>query len=169
MKRGNAQHPEWNNTVLGHIVIEGTTLTVEVNSRRRADEFRSLADRLLERCARYRSTVVEPTKAMLEKARRERGPEDEARRAENEALSSRPEVQAALVQHLEGHFAAWPEMNLPALGGRTPLEAMQDADGREMVEALLLQIERNPPPQLASGYDVIVARLRERLGLLPKA
>lgn len=78
------------------------------------------------------------------------------------------ERQAALRQHLEGHYAAWPEMKLPALGGKTPLEAMQDPDGREMVEALLLQFERHPPPQLASGYDVIIGRLRERLGLSQK-
>ncbi len=168
LKRGNAQHPEWENTVLGNIAIEGTTLTVEVNSRRRADQFRELADKLLLGRARYRSTVVEATKAMLEKARRERSPEDEARRAKNEALNSRPEVQAALRQHLEGHYAAWPEMKLPALGGKTPLEAMQDPDGREMVEALLLQFERHPPPQLASGYDAIIGRLRERLGLSQK-
>ena len=59
----------------------------------------------------------------------------------------------------------WVDDKLPVLGNRTPLEAVRDPAGREAVEALVLQIERdgsrmNPPldPQ-------IVRRLRERLQL----
>jgi hypothetical protein len=32
---------------------------------------------------------------------------------------------------------------IPALGGRTPIEAVRDPDGKEAVEALLLQFERH--------------------------
>lgn len=56
--------------MLGHIFIDGGTLTVEVNSRRRADAFRALADERLKGCARYRTATVEPAGAMLERARR---------------------------------------------------------------------------------------------------
>jgi hypothetical protein len=31
----------------------------------------------------------------------------------------------------------WPSIKLPALGGKTPLQAVKNSDGREMVEALL--------------------------------
>ena len=166
LKRGNAQHKQWNNTVLGHIAIDGSTLTVEVNSRRRADEFRGLAKPLLEGRARYRSTVVESTKAMLERSRNKKhDPDEEARRARMEELRARPEVQALLAQQLEGHYATWPETSLPILGGRTPLEAVRDADGREMVEALVADIERHLTEQFPDSHDAIVVRLRQRLGL----
>jgi hypothetical protein len=166
LKRGNAQHKQWNNTVLGNIAIDGSKLTVEVNSRRRADEFRGLAQQLLEGRARYRSTVVESTKAMLERSRnKERDPDEEARRARMEELKARPEVHALLAQQLEGHYATWPETSLPILGGRSPLEAVHDADGREMVEALVADIERHLTERFPGSHDAIVARLRGRLGL----
>jgi hypothetical protein len=166
LKRGNAQHKQWNNTVLGHIAIYGSALTVEVNSRRRADEFRVLAQQLLEGRARYRSTVVESTKAILERSRNKKhDPDEEVRRARMEELKARPEVQALLAQQLEGHYATWPETSLPVLGGKTPLEAVHDADGREMVEALVADIERHLTEQFPGSHDPIVARLRQRLGL----
>ena len=166
LKRGNAQHKQWNNTVLGHIAIDGITLTVEVNSRRRANEFRGLALQLLDGRARYRSTVVESSKALLERSRnKEYDPDEEARRARMEDLKAQPEVQALLAQQLEGHYATWPETSLPVLGGRSPLEAVHDADGREMVAALVVDIERHLTEQFPGSHDAIVARLRARLGL----
>ena len=53
---------------------------------------------------------------------------------------------------------------IPALGDRRPIDAVKDADGRERVEALLRQMERDsrrmsPPPD-----EAILRRLRERLG-----
>ena len=166
LKRGNAQHKQWNNTVLGHIAIDGGTLTVEVNSRRRADEFRRLAQRLLKGRARYRSTVVESTKTMLERSRNKvRDPDEEARRGRMDELKARPEVRALLARQLEGHYATWPETSLPVLGGRSPLEAVRDTAGREMVEALVVDIERLLTEHFPGSHDAIVARLRQRLGL----
>jgi hypothetical protein len=40
LKKGNRQNPAWDNTVLGHIVIDGRELTIEVNSQERADTIR---------------------------------------------------------------------------------------------------------------------------------
>jgi hypothetical protein len=43
--------------------------------------------------------------------------------------------------------AAWEDFNMtqkvPVLGGRTPLQAVRDPDGKEIVEALLLDWERH--------------------------
>ena len=166
LKKGNAKHQQWNNTVLGQIMIDGGTLTVEVNSRRRADQFRGLALQLLEGRARYRSTVVESTQAMLERSRnKQHDPDEEARRARTVELNARPEVQALLAQQLAGHFATWPETSLPILGGRTPLDAVRHADGREMVEALVADVERHLTERFPGSHETIVARLRQRLGL----
>jgi hypothetical protein len=68
---------------------------------------------------------------------------------------------------LEAHWRDWVEMTLPALGGQTPMEAVQDADGREMVIALLDDMERREPSSPA-GVDQqqYIERARAQLGLL---
>ena len=38
---------------------------------------------------------------------------------------------------------AWAHEKVPALGGRTPMQAVNDPDGREIVESLLVQWERH--------------------------
>lgn len=48
-------------------------------------------------------------------------------------------AQLAEMQRL--HYEIWPEIPLPALNGRTPIDAVKYPDGREIVEALLSQFE----------------------------
>jgi hypothetical protein len=84
---------------------------------------------------------------------------------EQERLMAKPEVQAALRETLRRHYRSWPDEQLPALGGRTPREAVQDADGREAVQALLRQFERDmkrQDPALTAG---IIDELRATLGI----
>jgi hypothetical protein len=60
------------------------------------------------------------------------------------------------------------DKNIPALGGKSPREAVKTADGRESVEALLKDAERG------LGRDAFTAeanrkdtqRVREMLGLI---
>ena len=47
---------------------------------------------------------------------------------------------------------------VPALGGHTPLQAVQDPDGREIVESLLLDWERCGPYQSGICPDFNVVR-----------
>ncbi len=162
--RGNNMHKHWDNTIRGHIVIDGDTLRAEVNSGPRAAEFRALAEQRLADMARYRTTAIEPPEAMLaQAAAREEAPEevpDEARE-----LQSRPEVQAAIAGHLANHYESWPNEKLPLLDGKTPLQAVRDPDGREMVEALIVQAERDARGRFPVALDEVFARLRSRLGL----
>lgn len=44
---------------------------------------------------------------------------------------------------LQKQVESWVREKIPARGGRTPLQAVKDADGREMVEALVLDYERH--------------------------
>ena len=57
-------------------------------------------------------------------------------------------------------------MAIPALGDRTPLEAVQEAEGREMVRALRDDMERREQ-HLGMGIkqQVSIDRAREQLGL----
>ncbi len=160
LKKGNAKMP-WQNTSLGRIQIEGERLVAEVNSEQRAKRFREIADELLPAGSRHLSTVLESVEAALDAYRRDHreGPEEAA----GDDLNHRPEVKALVAEHLQTHYRAWPNMKLPALKGKTPMQAMKTPEGREMVEALLLDLERRADlgPQLDAE---ILAELRTTLG-----
>ena len=165
-KPGNEKHKDWNNTILGHLTIAGDTLTAEVNSENRAQQFKALMEELLPGKARYKTTVIESPQAMLARAEEEGDTaQSRQRQKEQDELNSLPEVQAQIAEYLRQHYRDWPEEKLPALNGKTPLQAVKTKDGKEMVEALLIEFERtgkrtNPPLDPA-----IIAELRERLGL----
>jgi SEC-C motif-containing protein len=153
------------NTVLGSIRVEAGRLSAEVNSAKRAAALRALIEQRLPE-ARMLPSVVQSSYAMIEEAHARAvagGPLP--REAEQERLMAMPEVQAALRETLRRHYRSWPDEQLPALGGRTPREAVQDAEGREAVQALLRQFERDmarEDPALNAG---IVDELRATLGL----
>jgi hypothetical protein len=77
-------------------------------------------------------------------ARRERG-------IDQDDLLSDPEIRRQVEAEVQKQVEGWVRTKVPALGGRTPLQAVADPDGREMVEALLQGWERqNEVPGSAS-------------------
>ncbi len=62
--------------------------------------------------------------------------------AEHDALMQDPELRRHVADTVKKHWERWVDMELLALGGRTPREAVKDSDGREAVEALLVDAER---------------------------
>ena len=72
---------------------------------------------------------------MLEKAERRRTPPRSASEAGSEGLSAEPELSQQVREEVQRHFENWIFQKVPALGGRTPLEAVADADGKEIVES----------------------------------
>ena len=164
-KRGNEKNKSWDNTVLGHIKIDRRSMNIEVNSENRAQKIRALVEKMLPG-ARYKTTVIESLQALLAQAK-EQGetPASRQRQKEQDELNNLPEVQAKIAEYMRQHYRNWPEEKLPALNGKTPLQAVKTRDGKEMVEALLMEFERrgkdsNPPLDPA-----IIVGLRERLGL----
>ncbi len=164
-KQGNAKHKSWDNTILGRIEIDGQRLTAEVNSAKREKKLRSLIEKALGRAARHRATAIQSVEKLLAEVQSEPATARSVDSREADALAELPEVRAKLAEFLDQHNEAWVHEKLPVLGGKTPLEAMRDRDGREIVTALVQQIERDgarmSPPLDAS----VVRRLRERLGL----
>lgn len=160
LKRGNKQHKDWNNTILGNIRIDAGTLTVEVNSERRANKFKTQAKKLLGANAHYRTTVIESPEAMF--AHGAPGI-TKPQRAEQAALESNPDVQAEMVKFLEVHYDHWLDDRIPALGNNTPRQAVKTPEGRELVEALLVQFERDMREQKMPGSEALIERLRRRL------
>jgi hypothetical protein len=165
---GNAMHKSWNNTVLGRLRIDGSRLIAEVNSAARAQRFSDLiAARLGER-ARKLPEVIQSTQSLLQ---RERTPEQRAadRRAveENAELNARPEVQALIAEMTRRHYREWVDQPVPALGNRTPRQAMKSATGREAVEALVVQLERDADRMHPPLDPSVTRELRATLGLPP--
>jgi uncharacterized protein with ACT and thioredoxin-like domain len=75
------------------------------------------------------------------------------------------QVKAKIAEMLDKHYERWIDEKIPVLGDKTPREAVKDPDGRERVEALVLQIERDGARMTPALDSVITRKLRERLGL----
>ena len=139
LKQGNRMHKDWENTVLGHITISGRSVVVDVNSEKRAARIRHEIERRLGILVVHEKTVTQSPEAMLGK--RERG-RAAPRRASEVAPSPIPEMDEQVRAAFQHQVENWIYQKVPVLGGRTPLEAVGDADGKEIVESLLLDWER---------------------------
>ena len=119
---------------------------MEVNSANRAQKIRQEIERRLGLHASYLSTKFETPEEMRAKlkqfeAERRAKPEAEPEIAEDDPLLD-PAVSKEMQAQMQKEFEAWVCKKNPLLGGRSPLQAVGDPDGREMVEALLLDSER---------------------------
>lgn len=77
-----------------------------------------------------------------------------------------PEVAQQMIgQLLARHYATWPDTPLPACKGKTPRQAVANANGRAQVEAILRDMEyRSHDSPMADAFDF--DDLRKDLGLL---
>jgi hypothetical protein len=141
IKQGNRKFTSWDNTILGHIKISEGRVIAEVNSENRAKRMRQEIEKRLGTLATHESTIAR-TLEQMRKNTPEDAEEAELHDAEMEALLADPEARKFLEAAMQKQVESWVHEKIPALGGRTPLEAVRDPDGREMVEALLLDWER---------------------------
>jgi hypothetical protein len=147
--------------LLGNIAISNGQLSLEANSRERLERGKSLL------------AGVAGSK-MLRHKRDEHTTQRELKRSAAQGASEpsrREEIpleiqHQAITQYMEKHYAAWPDMQLPALGGKTPRQAVQTADGRRKVIMLLRDFENGEERKRKSGepfYDI--GRVRTELGV----
>jgi hypothetical protein len=165
VKRTDGKRTGLETVLMGRIHIDGQKLKVEVNSAARAKSIRALIERALGERVRYRRTRKQPLETAIPPMSRGAGVRMSPRSAADSELMQRPEVRAQIEAIQRRHYESWPEIPLPALNGRTPLEAVKDADGREMVEALLTQFERDAAATEPPTGSEVFAALRRRLGL----
>ena len=162
MKRGNKIHAGWDNTALGTIEIDGARLTAEVNSAARAKAIRGLIESQLGSGIRYRASKIQSLEKMLAGAKAAAGGPSSAAALESQRLIELPEIREKIAAMAAAHWEQWVDRPIPLLGNRTPIDAIKDADGREIVESLIIQAERqisNVPIDPA-----VFQRLRKRLG-----
>jgi len=157
MRAGNAMHDHWDNTVTGRMVVSQQRVVLSTNSTARADQLRARFEALCPDVEHINRTEREPPRAPAEAAHPGPGPE----------VVPPPEIQELIREQLHTHSAAWPDMALPALEGRTPRQAMRTKSGRQKVERLLAQLEwheERAPAWQRGAAD----RIRRALGLTPE-
>ena len=167
--KGNRMHKTWENTILGHLKISGRTLVVEANSANRAGKIRQEIEKRLGLHATHLSTTSQTPEAMLKKSKENGRGKAERRDAEADDPLLDPEMKREFEAQVQRQVEGWIHQKIPALGGRTPLQAVADPDGREIVEAVLLGWERHYEKPGAPGMfrpDVDAVR---RLLKLPVA
>ncbi|MBV9179909.1 MAG: DUF2384 domain-containing protein [Acidobacteria bacterium] len=169
IKEGNGKFKTLDNTILGHLKISEELVTAKVNSENRAKRLRKEIEKRLRSAVRHESTVVQTLEEIRKNRPPEKAEEAEQREAEMAAMLRDPEVKKQLQGVMQKQVESWVHQKIPALGGRTPLEAVRDPDGKEMVEALLLDWERRDemdisPHQLRPD----IRALRRLLNLAPR-
>ncbi len=156
------KHASLETLVLGHLRIEDRKLTVAVNSAARARVFKALIQ-TMPLNARYRRTRKQPLEIPPVPAGT--GVKLTPLNAQADELMEHPDVRARLDELQRRHYESWPEIRVPALNNKTALEAIQDPDGREMVDALITQFERDAARMPVPPNPEVFIALRRRLGL----
>lgn len=146
-------------TILGNIVIEGNSLTLECSSKKRLEKGKKLIlMAALDAVTHKIDSFQDPMQAI--KAHKGK-PEKET---ENKIPM---EIQQALyTQFMQKHYEKWLMEKIPALDGKTPLQAIKTAEGREKVAELLKMFENSEEHNKREGrpfYDL--SWMWERLGL----
>jgi hypothetical protein len=137
-KKGNKKNVDWDTTVLGEITLEPGKLTLETNSEKRAKKGQKLLEKHLGNAIAFQKLLVE---APEEKIKSAPALSKESQQEQSELMAS-PEIQAQIKNMAEAHWRSWFDQPIPALDDQTPRQAAKTKDGREKLEALLLQYER---------------------------
>jgi hypothetical protein len=162
-KKGNRIHKDWDNTLLGHLRISGRSLVVEVNSEKRAAKIRQEIERRLGILVTHQKTKIQPP---LEKTNHRQTAKPSVSQPNSDDIAFTAEMQAEIQRQAEN----WIFQKVPALGGRTPLEAIADPDGKEIVESLLLGWERLKETMTDPGvFHPDINAIRRLLRLTPSA
>jgi hypothetical protein len=162
-KKGNKKMKSWDNTILGHLKLSPGLLVADVNSRKRAEKLRSEIENRLRLGVVHKETLVQTAKDLLDKVRHM--PPERQHEDEHAKLMKDPAAQAVLRDFLQKETDLWIHKKLPALGGRTPLQAVKDPDMREIVESLLLDFERHAATSYPPGAAPDFSATRKRLGI----
>lgn len=142
--------------ILAHLQLDldANQLTASVNSAERAALVR---DRVTEALTGAR--LISDERKTLADVDDERDPDAVPLPSLDE---SDPDIRAFMEEFIATKEVEWLDEQIPALGGRTPREAVRDPIGREEVRQLLDSFPE-PPPGVVGGFSS--ARLRALLGL----
>ena len=139
IKKGNRKHKSWDNTIMGQLKILGNTLTADVNSKERAEKLRREIEKRLGILATHQNTTAQTPEELVKNnpLQKDRGDDKSG------DLLRDPEATKYFQEIVQNRVESWVHEKIPVLGGKTPLQAVRDPDGREIVESLLRDWERH--------------------------
>jgi len=161
LAKGNKKNKDWNNTVLGHITVYQDRLTLETNSQERTQRGKELLSKHLGEAITFQKTLIETPEQKM-KSLQKRGPKIDE---EPKNLLESSEVQEQLKIMAQKHWKNWFDEPIPALMDKTPREAAKTKDGKERLEALLLQYERHDAEYGDHPFKADTNYLRKKLCL----
>jgi hypothetical protein len=149
--------------VRGFVRLEGDVATITTNAEERFARLRTL---LLETAPD--AVLLSEKRTDAAQAMREARADDartEAPSLEDLPPEARAEVERALDEQMTRWEERWVDEAIPALGGSTPREALDDPTRRSDLIALLREMEERTPVAAGVGRGMDPNRLRKLLGL----
>ncbi|AML51933.1 hypothetical protein [Falsihalocynthiibacter arcticus] len=123
-------------TVLGHLELKGKALLINVNSSARADRVRNLVMNAAGQHLKQPLTTIRTVEQMMAEEQVESDLED--------ADEIPPEIARQIVQeHMDQHYRETLDAPIPALGGKSPNQAVRSKAGRAKVVDWLKKLENN--------------------------
>jgi hypothetical protein len=168
--RDNPPGSPLENTVIGCMTLSASTLVLETNSRERADKLRADVERACKKLVRFSSRSEEDGAAFVARMQAGGGgggaaANDDDDDGDDSGLA--PEEAQAMIRRLkERHYAAWCDLPVPQLGGKTPREvaSLPSKQARAGLEVMLKELERmEASGPVGEAFDVRI--LRRELGL----
>jgi len=159
LKKGNKKHKSWDNTVLGHISIKAGKLILETNSEKRIHLGKKLLTKYLGEAISFQKTLIESPEQKMKGL----PTSDDKQPLKLEDMPE--EAQKQIKAMVTAHWASWFNNPIPALENKTPRQATKTMDGRERLEALLLQYERHDLEKGENLFKADISYLRKELSL----
>lgn len=164
-KKGNSQIKGWTNTILGTICLTPGKLTLEVNSAKRSKKGIQEINKRLGLSVNFQKTLIESFDQKMHKSSSHAKSRNFEK--EQEELLSNREVRDQIEEMAREHWNQWFDMKIPALGDKTPRQAVKTKGGCELLEALLLDYERSNQNKTGSAaiFNPDVEFLKRELGI----
>jgi len=163
LKKGNGRISEWDNTVMGNIVLTPGKLKVQVNSEERAKAARAEIEKRLGTRAVFMGLTLESPRAGLQSG--ENGDNGGHSAISQEEIDSNPVFKAKLEDFAHKHWAAWFDEPIPMLRDKTPRQAAETKEGRALLEALLFEYAQHDAAHPGNLFKADIPYLKSELGL----
>lgn len=161
-KKGNRKVSSLPTTVLGTLSLKRKYLIGETNSEERALKLATKLKKELEGFVSFEKMEAKDLDSLPPVSEKKR----QKMEKEQQELYANPEVRELVRQQMEDYYHKdWMVHGIPALGGKTPLEAVKTAAGRRKVEELLDDLDRFQDTRPDDLGRVDVDGLRARLGI----
>jgi len=144
--------------LLGSVKVTPRRLKLSVTGKKRFKTGKKVLETNLGQAIRHRMDSLETLDSKLSKGTR----------GDPESKKIDPEVERQILQDMfDDHFHKWLDMQIPALGNKTPREASKSEQGRKELEDLLRMLEHNERLRVERGepeYDVSWIRRELNMG-----